>query len=139
MSSVGRADDEQGSCSGAGATPDLVYTYTLTQAQHVTLAVTTAKRIPALPDVPTVAEAGVPGYDVVLWHGLIGPKGMPKEIVARVNAEATKALKLKETAQQLQNDGVAPAGGTPEEFGATIKKEIAMWRKVVTDAGVKVE
>jgi tripartite-type tricarboxylate transporter receptor subunit TctC len=56
-----------------------------------------------------------------------------------VNAEATKALKLKETAQQLQNDGVAPAGGTPAQFAETIKKEIGMWRKVVTDAGVKVE
>ncbi len=128
-----------------GGQTDVFFSSTATAMPHVqagklrALAVTTAKRIPALPDVPTVAEAGVPGYDVVLWHGLIGPKGMPKEIVARVNAEATKALKLKETAQQLQNDGVAPAGGTPEEFGATIKKEIAMWRKVVTDAGVKVE
>ena len=128
-----------------GGQTDVFFSSTATAMPHVqagklrALAVTTAKRIPALPEVPTVAEAGVPGYDVVLWHGLIGPKGMPKEIVARVNAEATKALKLKETAQQLQNDGVAPAGGTPEEFGATIKKEIAMWRKVVTDAGVKVE
>ena len=128
-----------------GGQTDVFFSSTATAMPHVqagklrALAVTTAKRIPALPDVPTVAEAGVPGYDVVLWHGLIGPKGMPKEIVARVNAEAMKALKLKETAQQLQNDGVAPAGGTPEEFGATIKKEIAMWRKVVTDAGVKVE
>src|SRR2546422_412893 len=128
-----------------GGQTDVFFSSTATAMPHVqagklrALAVTTAKRIPALPDAPTVAEAGVPGYDVVLWHGLIGPKGMPKEIVARVNAEATKALKLKETAQQLQNDGVAPAGGTPEEFGATIKKEIAMWRKVVTDAGVKVE
>ena len=128
-----------------GGQTDVFFSSTAPAMPHVqagklrALAVTTAKRIPALPEVPTVAEAGVPGYDVVLWHGLIGPKGMPKEIVARVNAEATKALKLKETAQQLQNDGVAPAGGTPEEFGATIKKEIAMWRKVVTDAGVKVE
>jgi tripartite-type tricarboxylate transporter receptor subunit TctC len=128
-----------------GGQTDVFFSSTATAMPHVqagklrALAVTTAKRIPALPNVPTVAEAGVPGYDVVLWHGLIGPKGMPREIVARVNAEATKALKLKETAQQLQNDGVAPAGGTPEEFGATIKKEIGMWRKVVTDAGVKVE
>jgi tripartite-type tricarboxylate transporter receptor subunit TctC len=103
------------------------------------LAVTTAKRIPALPDVPTVAEAGVPGYDVVLWHGLIGPKGMPKDVIDRVNAEANKALSLKETAAQLQSDGVAPAGGTPAQFGDTIRKEIGMWRKVVADAGVKVE
>ena len=81
----------------------------------------------------------LPGYDVVLWHGLIGPKGMPKDVVERINAEATKALSLKETAQQLQSDGVAPAGGSPSQFGETIRKEIGLWRKVVTDAGVKVE
>ena len=103
------------------------------------VAVTTAKRIPALPDVPTVAESGVPGYDVVLWHGLIGPKGLPRAVVDRVNGEVTKSLKLKETAEQLQNDGVAPAGGTPEQFAAQIKKEIGVWKKVAADAGVKAE
>jgi len=103
------------------------------------VAVTTAKRIPALPEVPTVAESGVPGYDVVLWHGLIGPKGLPRAVVDRVNGDVTKSLKLKETAEQLQNDGVAPAGGTPEQFAATIKKEIAVWKKVAADAGVKAE
>ncbi len=103
------------------------------------IAVTTAQRIPALPDVPTVAEAGVPGYDVILWHGLIGPKGLPRAVVDRINGEVTAALKLKETAEQLQNDGVAPAGGTPEQFAAQIKKEIGIWRKVAADAGVKAE
>jgi len=103
------------------------------------VAVTTAKRIPALPEVPTIAESGVPGYDVVLWHGLIGPKGLPRAVVDRVNGEVTKSLKLKETAEQLQNDGVAPAGGTPEQFVATIKKEIGVWKKVAADAGVKAE
>ena len=103
------------------------------------VAVTTAKRIPALPEVPTIAESGVPGYDVVLWHGLIGPKGLPRAVVDRVNGEVTKSLKLKETAEQLQNDGVAPAGGTPEQFAATIKKEIGVWKKVAADAGVKAE
>ncbi len=103
------------------------------------VAVTTAKRIPALPEVPTVAESGVPGYDVVLWHGLIGPKGLPRAVVDRINGEVTKSLKLKETAEQLQNDGVAPAGGTPEQFAAQIKKEIGIWRKVAADAGVKAE
>jgi tripartite-type tricarboxylate transporter receptor subunit TctC len=103
------------------------------------VAVTTAKRIPALPEVPTVAESGVPGYDVVLWHGLIGPKGLRRAVVDRVNGDVTKSLKLKETAEQLQNDGVAPAGGTPEQFAATIKKEIGVWKKVAADAGVKAE
>jgi tripartite-type tricarboxylate transporter receptor subunit TctC len=103
------------------------------------VAVTTAKRIPALPEVPTVAESGVPGYDVVLWHGLIGPKGLPRAVVDRINGDVTKSLKLKETAEQLQNDGVAPAGGTPEQFAATIKKEIGVWKKVAAEAGVKAE
>ena len=103
------------------------------------LAVTTAKRIPALSNVPTIAESGVPGYEVVLWHGLIGPKGLPRAIVDRINSEVTKALNLKQTAEQLQTDGVAPAGGTPEQFGVQIRKEIEVWRKVAADAHVKVE
>lgn len=103
------------------------------------LAVTTARRIPALPNVPTVAEAALPGYDVTLWHGLIGPKGLPREVVDRINAEVTKTLKLKETADLLQNDGVAPAGGTPADFQAVIRNEIQVWRKVAADANVKVE
>jgi tripartite-type tricarboxylate transporter receptor subunit TctC len=100
------------------------------------LAVTTAKRIPALPNVPTVQEAGIADYNVTLWHGLIGPKGMPTAIVDKINATVVKALKLKETEEQLQNDGVAPAGGTPQQFGATIKNEIEMWRKVVAAANI---
>ncbi|MSQ88132.1 MAG: tripartite tricarboxylate transporter substrate binding protein [Betaproteobacteria bacterium] len=103
------------------------------------IAVTTAKRIPALPEIPTIAESGLPGYDVTLWHGLIGPKGLPRTIVERINGDVTKALTLKETADQLQNDGVAPAGGTPEQFAAQIKMEIGIWRKVAADAGVKAE
>src|SRR5437773_2285547 len=105
-----------------GGQTDLFFSSTATALPHVqsgklrAIAVTTAKRIPALPNVPTVAESGVPGYEVILWHGLIGPKGLPRPIVDRINAEVTKALKLKETGEQLQNDGVDPAGGTPEQF-----------------------
>jgi tripartite-type tricarboxylate transporter receptor subunit TctC len=128
-----------------GGQTDVFFSSTATAVPHVqsgklrAIAVTTLKRIPALPDVPTVNESGVKGYDVVLWHGLIGPKGLPRAIVNRINAEAGKALKVKETAAQLQNDGVAPAGGTPEQFAAQIKKEIGVWRKVAADAGVKAE
>ena len=103
------------------------------------LAVTTAKRIGAAPDVPTVAEAGVPGYEVVLWHGLVGPKGLPKAIVDKINAEANQILKVKEMDTLLATDGVSPAGGTPEQFTATIKSDIERWRKVVQQAGVKVD
>jgi tripartite-type tricarboxylate transporter receptor subunit TctC len=103
------------------------------------LAVTTSRRLASEPDIPTVAEAGVPGYETVLWHGLIGPKGMPRAVVERLNAEVSKVLQLKETAEQLQNDGVSPAGGTPEQFLVIISKEIEVWRRVVAEAGVKAE
>ena len=128
----------------AGQT-QVLFSSTATALPHVksgklkAIGVTTAKRIPALPDVPTVKESGLPGYEVILWHGLIGPKGLPKAIVDRLNGEVNKALKLKETDEQLQNDGVSAAGGTPEQFGATIKKEIGVWKKVAADAGVKAE
>ncbi len=103
------------------------------------IAVTTAKRAPALPDIPTIAESGVKGYDVILWHGLIGPKGLPRTIVDRVNGDLNKALKAKDMGEKLAADGVAAAGGTPEQFGATIKRDIETWRKVVQMAGVKAE
>ena len=103
------------------------------------LAVTTSRRMASEPELPTVAEAGVPGYETVLWHGLIGPKGLPRPVVERLNGEVSKLLQLRETAEQLQNDGVSPAGGSPEEFHTAITKEIDVWRRVVNDAGVKLE
>ena len=123
----------------------LIFGSVSTTLQHVksgrlrALAVTTAKRIPAAPEVPTVAEAGVPGYDVVLWHGLVAPKGVPKAIIDKLNAAANEALTAKDTADLLASDGVSPAGGTPEQFQATIKTDIERWRKVVQQANVKVE
>jgi len=128
----------------AGQT-QVLFSSTATVLPHVKsgklkpVAVTTAKRIPALPDVPTVKESGLPGYEVILWHGFIGPKGLPKDVVAKISAEVNKALKLKDTDEQLQNDGVSTAGGTPEQFGVTIAKEIGVWKKVAADAGVKPE
>jgi tripartite-type tricarboxylate transporter receptor subunit TctC len=103
------------------------------------LAVTTPQRLPAEPALPTVTEAGVPGFETTLWHGLIGPKGLPREVVERVHREVNAVLQLRDTAEQLQSDGVSPAGGTPEQFLATIAKEIETWRRVVRDAGVKPE
>jgi tripartite-type tricarboxylate transporter receptor subunit TctC len=103
------------------------------------LAVTTAQRIPAAPDVPTVAEAGYPGYEVINWHGLAGPKGMPREAVARLNREANEALKSAEVGKILAADGLTAAGGTPERFEAIIRSETARWARVVKQAGVKVE
>ena len=103
------------------------------------LAVTTPRRISALPDLPTVAEAGVPGYEVVLWHGLVAPKGVPRPIVDRLNREANEVLKAKDMGDLLATDGVAPAGGTPDKFRAVIKADIERWRRVVKQANIKVD
>jgi tripartite-type tricarboxylate transporter receptor subunit TctC len=103
------------------------------------IAVTTAKRIPAMPDIPTLAESGVKGYEVILWHGLIGPKGLPRAIVDRVNGDLNKALKARDMEEKLAADGVTAAGGTPEQFAAIIKRDIEVWRGVVQRAGVKAE
>jgi tripartite-type tricarboxylate transporter receptor subunit TctC len=128
-----------------GGQTDLFCTSTATALPHVkagrlrALAVTTANRLPAEPNVPTLAESGVKGYDVPLWHGLIAPKGMPKVAVDKMNAEVNKLLKSKDTAEQLQTDGVAPKGGTPEAFRDQIRKEVELWKKTVAATGVKAE
>ena len=103
------------------------------------LAVTTRERISAAPEVPTVEEAGVPGYQVILWHGLVGPKGMSRAVVERVNRDANEILKAKDMEQLLATDGVSPAGGTPEQFRAQIGADIERWRTVVQRAGLKLE
>jgi tripartite-type tricarboxylate transporter receptor subunit TctC len=103
------------------------------------IAVTTGKRVAAAPEVPTIAESGMPDYEVVVWYGLAGPKGLPRAIVDRISGEVTLALKSKEVEERLENDGSLPAGGTPEQFLARIKREIEIWRKVVNDAGIKAE
>ena len=103
------------------------------------LAVTTTKRIGAAPDVPTMAESGLPGYEVVLWHGLVGPKGLPRAIVERINTEANQILKVKEMDTLLATDGVAPAGGTPEQFDQHVRRESVKWADVVKRSGIKLE
>jgi len=98
------------------------------------LAVSSAKRNPALPEVPTVAEAGVPGYDIILWYGAVMPTGTPAAIVNRLNADINKALKLPDVQQRLAALGADPLGGTPAEFGAYIKAEVAKYTQVVREA-----
>jgi tripartite-type tricarboxylate transporter receptor subunit TctC len=100
------------------------------------IAVTTLRRNAALPDVPAVAET-VPGYDVTLWHGIVGPKALPPAIVMRVNQEVTRALALPKAVDVLKGDGVEPAPGTPEQFRAQIERGLALWSKVAREAGVK--
>ena len=103
------------------------------------LAVTTTQRVAAEPALPTVAESGLPGYEVNNWNGLIAPRGTPRAIVERLNAEFAKILSSKEVIQKLQNDGSAAGGGTPEHFEARLATEIALWSKVIAKAGIKVE
>ena len=103
------------------------------------LAVTSAERIPAEPKIPTVAESGVPGYEVVNWFAFIGPKGVPRTIVERLNREINRAVNLPDVVERLAADGLAPVGGSPEDLHARIVKEIAQWRQVVARAKIKVE
>jgi len=103
------------------------------------LAVTSAKRVPAFSDLPTVAEAGVPGFDVAAWAGVIVPAGVPKAIVLRLNAEVNKALAAPAVSDKLPELGLQIVGGTPEQFAAHIKKEAARWADVVKRSGAKVD
>lgn len=103
------------------------------------LAVTTPKRLPALPDVPTVMEAGFPSYQVTNWHGIIGPKGMPAPIVAKLNKAINESLTAPGMDAHMAQDGLSAAGGTPEEFGALLKSEIERWGTLVKAKGIKLD
>lgn len=97
------------------------------------IAVTSDKRNPALPDVPTVAESGVAGYDMINWYGAVVPTGTPAVAINRLNADINKALKLPDVQQRLAGLGADPLGGSAADFGAYIKSEIAKYTKVVVD------
>ena len=103
------------------------------------LAVSSAQRNPAAPEIPTVAESGLPGYDTFDWQGVVGPRGMPRAVVERLNTEFSRIMQSKEVADRLLADGVVPSPGTPEEFGAFIAKEIEVVRGIVTQAGIKLD
>jgi len=103
------------------------------------LAVTSAKRVDNLPDVPTINESGYKGFDATSWFGLLAPAGTPKDVIARINAEFNKALKTPELSKRLSDEGADPAGGTPEQFVALIKDDIPRWGKLVKESGAKVD
>ncbi len=103
------------------------------------LAVSSLKRLPEAPDIPTVSEAGYQGFNTVTWNGLVAPAGTPKEIVSRIAAEVARAAKDPEFVQQLANIGVTAVGDTPEEFAATIKEDVMLWAEVVKIAGVQAQ
>jgi tripartite-type tricarboxylate transporter receptor subunit TctC len=101
------------------------------------LAVSGPRRVAALPDVPPVAEAGVPGYEAMQWYGLLAPAGTPAPIIARVHSEAMVALRSPEMKARLAADGAEPLGTTPAEFGAYIKRELEKWSRVRDTAHIE--
>ena len=116
-----------------------------TAIQHVKsgklrgIAVTSAQRSPFTPDLPTISEAGVKGYEAGTWYGLLVPTGTPNEVISRLHAESVKALKRQDVKERLDATGLEPIGTTPEQFGAYIRSEVAKWAKVVKAAGVRAD
>ena len=104
-----------------------------------TLAVTSPKRAPDLPDVPTLAESGLPGATVATWSGLYAPAGTPLPIIERLNAEVNRLLQMPDVRERFQAGGLVPVSGTPAAMGDYLKAEIERWTKVVKEAGIKVE
>lgn len=103
------------------------------------LAVTSVNRVDDLPQVPTVAEVGYKGFEAVTWFGVLGPAGLPKDVVEKVNAEVNKALGAEDVKKKLEDQGVDIAGSTPEAFGKLVRDDIAKWGRIVKDSGVKVD
>jgi tripartite-type tricarboxylate transporter receptor subunit TctC len=104
------------------------------------IGMTSATRIPTEPDIPTLAESGVPGYEATNWHAMIGPKGLPRAVVERISGEVRKIVAREDMEITLHASGVFPrGGGTPEELRELIRKDYEQWRKVVIQAGIKPE
>jgi tripartite-type tricarboxylate transporter receptor subunit TctC len=125
----------------AGEVP-LIFTHLATVATLIragrlrALAVTGLRRAAAFPEIPTVAESGFPGFDVVTWHGVLVPPGTPREIVMRLHGALARILAMDDIRAQLANIGMEPLGGTPEEFAADIKADRQHWAAVIRDAGL---
>ena len=103
------------------------------------LAVGATKRSSAMPDVPTVAESGVPGYDMVLWFGVLAPAGTPGHAIAAIHREIANSLKASDVRPRLEAQAADPVASPPDRFDAFIKSEIAKWSKVVKENGLKVD
>ena len=103
------------------------------------LAVSSAKRSQAVPDLPTIAESGVPGYDYVTWYGTLVPANTPPAIVSRLNASVQKAINNKDVREKLGQQGVEVEGSTPEAFGKLVKSDVEKWRKIIKTANIKAE
>lgn len=103
------------------------------------LAVAVSERWPTLPEVPTVAEMGVPGFEVVNWYGLVAPAGTPKQIISKINKEVVRALQMPDVIDVLAQNGMVPLPSTPEQFGTFLRSEIKKWAKVVKDSNIRVD
>jgi tripartite-type tricarboxylate transporter receptor subunit TctC len=103
------------------------------------LAVIAKQRLPALPEVPTVAEAGLPGFEVTTWYGILAPAGTPRPIVARLNGELAKVMRSPEMRERLAGIGTDPVTSTPEEFAAYIQSEIGKWGDVIRKANLRAD
>ncbi len=111
----------------------------ITTGRLKALAVTSGKRSPAVPEVPTIAESGLPGYEVINWYGVLAPAGTPKDIVARLNGEIRRILSLPDVKERLAAQGAETITSTPQEFGAYIKSETEKWAKVVKFSGARID
>jgi tripartite-type tricarboxylate transporter receptor subunit TctC len=126
-----------------GGQVPMMFDTTVVAAPHVksgnvrALAVTSAKRVKGMEAIPPLAEAGVPGYQLVSWQGIFVPAGTPKDIVTRLNAELVKIIGMADVRERLDSLGVDPVANTPEEFSAFQKAELAKWAKVVKDAKIE--
>jgi tripartite-type tricarboxylate transporter receptor subunit TctC len=129
--------------SAVSGETQLLFTGTATSIQHMKsgkwalLAITSAKRNPLLPDVPTMAEAGLPGFEVVEWGGIVAPTGTPRAVVDRLHQAVVKTLARPEVKERLEKIGTILIGSTPEELGTYIKNEIARWCKMVKAVGIR--
>jgi tripartite-type tricarboxylate transporter receptor subunit TctC len=103
------------------------------------LAVTSARRFPLLPDLPTISESGYPGFEALAWNGVLVPAGTPRPVVAQLNAEINAVLKDPDVVQKMHAAGFDLVGGTPEEFGVLIKSESDKWKPVIAKAGVRID
>jgi tripartite-type tricarboxylate transporter receptor subunit TctC len=103
------------------------------------LAISSAQRLAVLPEFPTIAEAGLAGYEATSWQGIVAPAATPRAIVMTLNGEIRRALQLPEIGARLAAEGSEPGNTTPDEFGAYIRREIAKWARVVKTSGIKTD
>jgi tripartite-type tricarboxylate transporter receptor subunit TctC len=128
-----------------GGQIDLMFTTIASVAQHINsgklraLAVTSSRRSPAWPDLPTIAEAGVPGYAAESWYGLFAPAGTPADTVRQLNAALAKAVQGEQFRSKVQGEGLEPAAGEPAQLAEYVRREQARWRKVIQDTKIKAE